>query len=58
MEKRDKSLDLVALRYCENGVLEMTPDFTYNKKPYRVEVTKSYIDRYRELEGVELTSLL
>ena len=37
-KKKDKFIDLVALKYGENGVLEMTPDFTYNKKPYRVEV--------------------
>eukprot|EP00095_Tigriopus_kingsejongensis_P003494 maker-scaffold875_size86197-snap-gene-0.18 protein:Tk03494 transcript:maker-scaffold875_size86197-snap-gene-0.18-mRNA-1 annotation:"hypothetical protein BRAFLDRAFT_279949" len=36
---RDGSyFDLCVIKYCSNGVLEITPDFTRDKKPYRVEM--------------------
>ncbi len=34
-------VDLCVLKYGANGVLEVAPDFTHNRKPYTIEVIKS-----------------
>ncbi len=34
-------VDLCVLKYGANGVLEVAPDFTHNRKPYTIEVKKS-----------------
>lgn len=40
-EKGEKNyLDLCVIKYGANGVLELSPDFTHAKKPYRIEVNK------------------
>ena len=31
-------LDLCVLKYGANGVLEVSPDFTNNRKPYTIEI--------------------
>ena len=35
----DNDIELCVLKYGSNGVLEVTPDFTHNRKPYTVEVS-------------------
>ena len=35
---QDNDIELCVLRYGTNGVLEITPDFTHNRRPYTVEV--------------------
>ena len=34
---QDNDIELCVLRYGTNGVLEITPDFTHNRRPYTVE---------------------
>ena len=34
----DDDIELCVLKYGNNGVLEITPDFTHNRRPYTVEV--------------------
>lgn len=36
--KKRSYLDLCIIKYGSNGVLEVTPDFTHGKRPYRIEV--------------------
>ena len=35
---QDNDIELCVLKYGTNGVLEITPDFTHNRRPYTVEV--------------------
>ncbi len=37
-QDQDHHLDLCVIKYGSNGVLEVSPDFTSGKQPYRVEV--------------------
>ena len=37
----DDDIELCVLKYGNNGVLEITPDFTHNRRPYTVEVQKN-----------------
>ena len=34
----ENDIELCVLKYGNNGVLEITPDFTHNRRPYTVEV--------------------
>lgn len=36
----DDDIELCVLKYGNNGVLEITPDFTHNRRPYTVEVKR------------------
>ena len=36
----DTDIELCVLKYGNNGVLEITPDFTHNRRPYTVEARK------------------
>ena len=38
----DTDIELCVLKYGSNGVLEITPDFTHNRRPYTVEVRNSF----------------
>ena len=35
---QEHDIELCVLKYGTNGVLEITPDFTHNRRPYTVEV--------------------
>ncbi len=37
-QDQDHHLDLCVIKYGSNGVLEVSPDFTSGKQPYKVEV--------------------
>ena len=37
----DDDSELCVLKYGNNGVLEITPDFTHNRRPYTVEVKRN-----------------
>ena len=39
----DNDIELCVLKYGTNGVLEITPDFTNNRRPYTVEVGNKHI---------------
>ena len=39
-QRKKEHLDICVLKYGANGVLEVCPDFTRSKKPYRTEVPK------------------
>ena len=36
----ESDIELCVLKYGNNGVLEITPDFTHNRRPYTVEVLR------------------
>ena len=37
---QENDIELCVLKYGTNGVLEITPDFTHNRRPYTVEVSR------------------
>ena len=45
---QENDIELCVLKYGTNGVLEITPDFTHNRRPYTVEVWHINVSRSME----------
>jgi hypothetical protein len=54
---QENDIDLCVLKYGTNGVLEITPDFTNNRRPYTVEVWHINVPRINNSRMIPLIIL-